>query len=249
MSENPENNVVMRCLAVDDEPLALMQLKVMIERTPGLQLAGACADAIEAGEVLRRERVDVLFVDINMPEVNGLDFVASLPEPPLVVFTTAYSEYAVDSYKVNAVDYLLKPFGLLEFQHSVEKVRRQYQLLQHEREASGSDQNTLFLRVEHRVVRVPVGQIRYVQSLREYLKFFLADGTSVMTLMPISHFAEQLPHEGFVRIQRSYIVNVRYVSEFGKGEVRMDDGTVLSVGDSFRDNIRQYLDPRLNPKG
>ena len=111
MSEVTNQEIIMRCVAVDDEPLALLQLKSMIARCPELALVEACADAIEARTVLEREPVDVLFIDINMPEVNGLDFVASLDNPPLVVFTTAYSQYAVDSYKVNAVDYLLKPFG------------------------------------------------------------------------------------------------------------------------------------------
>ena len=234
----------MRCVAVDDEPLALLQLKSMIMRTPGLALVEACADAIEARAVLETHAVDVLFIDINMPEVNGLDFVASLAAPPLVVFTTAYSQYAVDSYKVNAVDYLLKPFGLLEFQKSVEKVRRQFLLQQQEKKVL-SDDDALFLKVERRVVKVSPMQIRYIESLREYLRLHLADGSTLMTLMPISRIAERLIPAGFIRIQRSFIVNIKYVVEFSKSEVRMNDGQVLSVGDSFRDNIKDYLQPHL----
>ena len=234
----------MRCVAVDDEPLALLQLKSMIMRTPGLALVEACADAIEARAVLETHAVDVLFIDINMPEVNGLDFVASLAAPPLVVFTTAYSQYAVDSYKVNAVDYLLKPFGLLEFQKSVEKVRRQFLLQQQEKKVL-SDDDALFLKVERRVVKVSPIQIRYIESLREYLRLHLADGSTLMTLMPISRIAERLIPAGFIRIQRSFIVNIKYVVEFSKSEVRMNDGQVLSVGDSFRDNIKDYLQPHL----
>ena len=241
MSETAETNLTpLRCVAVDDEPLALLQLKAMIGRTPGLILVAACSDAIAAGEVLEREEVDALFIDINMPEVNGLDFVASLERPPLVVFTTAYSQYAVDSYKVNAVDYLLKPFGLLEFQKSVDKVRRQFQLLQQERVAS-SEGDTLFLKVEHRVARVSISRIRYIESLREYLRLHLSDGSTLMTLMPISRIAERLAHCGFIRVQRSFIVNVKYVVEFSKAEVLLDNGQSLSVGESFRDNIREYL--------
>lgn len=244
MSEVTNQEIIMRCVAVDDEPLALLQLKSMIARCPELALVEACADAIEARTVLEREPVDVLFIDINMPEVNGLDFVASLDNPPLVVFTTAYSQYAVDSYKVNAVDYLLKPFGLLEFQKSVEKVRRQF-LLQQQEKSTLSDDEALFLKVERRVVRVSPHQIRYIESLREYLRLHLADGTKMMTLMPISRIAERLLPVGFLRIQRSFIVNVKYVTEFSKTEVRLDDGEVLSVGDSFRDNIKEYLQPHL----
>lgn len=244
MSEVTNQEILMRCVAVDDEPLALLQLKSMIMRTPGLALVEACADAIEARAVLETHAVDVLFIDINMPEVNGLDFVASLAAPPLVVFTTAYSQYAVDSYKVNAVDYLLKPFGLLEFQKSVEKVRRQFLLQQQEKNVL-SDDDALFLKVERRVVKVSPIQIRYIESLREYLRLHLADGSTLMTLMPISRIAERLIPAGFIRIQRSFIVNIKYVVEFSKSEVRMNDGQVLSVGDSFRDNIKDYLQPHL----
>lgn len=244
MSEVANQEILMRCVAVDDEPLALLQLKSMIMRTPGLALVEACADAIEARAVLETHAVDVLFIDINMPEVNGLDFVASLAAPPLVVFTTAYSQYAVDSYKVNAVDYLLKPFGLLEFQKSVEKVRRQFLLQQQEKNVL-SDDDALFLKVERRVVKVSPIQIRYIESLREYLRLHLADGSTLMTLMPISRIAERLIPAGFIRIQRSFIVNIKYVVEFSKSEVRMNDGQVLSVGDSFRDNIKDYLQPHL----
>ncbi|MBP5346305.1 MAG: response regulator transcription factor [Bacteroidales bacterium] len=244
MSEVTNQEILMRCVAVDDEPLALLQLKSMIMRTPGLALVEACADAIEARAVLETHAVDVLFIDINMPEVNGLDFVASLAAPPLVVFTTAYSQYAVDSYKVNAVDYLLKPFGLLEFQKSVEKVRRQFLLQQQEKKVL-SDDDALFLKVERRVVKVSPMQIRYIESLREYLRLHLADGSTLMTLMPISRIAERLIPAGFIRIQRSFIVNIKYVVEFSKSEVRMNDGQVLSVGDSFRDNIKDYLQPHL----
>lgn len=244
MSEVTNQEILMRCVAVDDEPLALLQLKSMIMRTPGLALVEACADAIEARAVLETHAVDVLFIDINMPEVNGLDFVASLAAPPLVVFTTAYSQYAVDSYKVNAVDYLLKPFGLLEFQKSVEKVRRQFLLQQQEKHVL-SDDDALFLKVERRVVKVSPIQIRYIESLREYLRLHLADGSTLMTLMPISRIAERLIPAGFIRIQRSFIVNIKYVVEFSKSEVRLNDGQVLSVGDSFRDNIKDYLQPHL----
>lgn len=242
---NSEELKPIRCLAVDDEPLALIQLKAMINKTPGLELVDACSDAYQAGEVLRLHEVDALFIDINMPGLNGLDFVASLATPPLVVFTTAYSQYAVDSYRVNAVDYLLKPFGLLEFQRSAEKVRRQFQLLQVAQSAQLMDDQALYVKVEHNVQRVELGHIRYIESMREYLRLHLYNGSSLMTLMPISRIAEQLTSKGFIRIHRSFIVNVKYVAEFAKGEVRLDNNLILNIGDSFKDNIRQYLDLKI----
>lgn len=245
MATDTDITTGIRCLAIDDEPLALLQLKAMIERTPYLTLVEACSDAIQAQQVLAQQSVDAIFVDINMPELNGLDFVASLTNPPLVVFTTAYSEYALDSYKVNAVDYLLKPFGLLEFQHSAKKVKRQYQLLQAEQNIQPTDDNVLYLKADHKVARINIPEIKYIESMREYLRIFLEGGEKLMTLMPISKIITMIDNHGFVRIHRSFIVNMSKVAEVAKNNVRLNDGTTLPIGDSFKDNVKEYIQPKI----
>ena len=245
MATDSDNTVRIRCLAIDDEPLALIQLKSMIERTPYLSLVEACSDAIMAQQVLEKQSVDAIFVDINMPELNGLDFVASLTNPPLVVFTTAYSEYALDSYRVNAVDYLLKPFGLLEFQKSAEKVKRQFMLLQAEQNAKPSDDNVLYIKADHKVARINMCDIKYIESMREYLRIYLDGGEKFMTLMPISKIITMLDNHGFVRIHRSFIVNMSKVVEVSKNNVKLNDGTTIPIGDSFKDNIKDYIQSKI----
>ena len=155
------------CLAIDDEPLALQQLSSYIPRVPFLELKAQCQSALEAREVMKREAIDAIFIDINMPDLNGMDFVRSMPIPPIVVFTTAYSEYAIEGYKVDAVDYLLKPFGLEELQRAALKVKERYELKQAASAATetkdGAD--TIFVKSDYSVVPVKLGDIAYIEGM------------------------------------------------------------------------------------
>lgn len=189
---------MIRCLAIDDEPLALQQLVNFIGKIPYLQLVRACSSATEAKEVLSQDMVDAVFCDINMPDLNGMDFIKSLSYPPLVVFTTAYSEYAVEGFKVDAVDYLLKPFGLDDFRRAAEKLRRRLgeegqvatpaalQQSSVNTQEPGSATNTdshlpkissstdsLFVKVEGRMVKIRLSDIIYIEGMSEYLKIHL----------------------------------------------------------------------------
>ena len=169
---------MIRTLAIDDEPLALQQLAAYIKKIPYLELVGECQSAIDAHTLMQKEPVDAIFCDISMPDLNGLDFVRALNPRPLVVFTTAYSQYAVEGYKVDADDYLLKPFSFEEFQQAAERVHRQYDLLHQEEAAAASaseiDENDdIFLKTEYKVMRVAVSDIRCVEGMSEYLKIHL----------------------------------------------------------------------------
>lgn len=160
---------MIRTLAIDDEPLALQQLAAYIKKIPYLELVGECQSAIDAHTLMQKEPVDAIFCDISMPDLNGLDFVRALNPRPLVVFTTAYSQYAVEGYKVDADDYLLKPFSFEEFQQAAERVHRQYDLLHQEEAAAASaseiDENDdIFLKTEYKVMRVAVSDIRCVRA-------------------------------------------------------------------------------------
>lgn len=166
---------MIKTLIIDDEPLALQQLAAYVSKVPFLTLVGECQSALEARDIINSERVDAIFIDINMPDLNGMDFVQSLVAPPLVVFTTAYSEYAIDGYKVNAVDYLLKPFSLDDFRRAALRVKERYEhantplSLPTEPEPELTDEN-IFLKTEHKVVRVKIADIRYIEGMSEYLK-------------------------------------------------------------------------------
>ncbi|MBQ3251570.1 MAG: response regulator transcription factor [Bacteroidales bacterium] len=227
-----------RCIAIDDEPLALDKLKNYIERIPFMELVALCASTTEAMQVMSEAEVDAMFVDINMPDVCGMEFVRALSDPPLVVFTTAYSEYAVDSYKVHAVDYLLKPFGFEDFQRAACN-------LQKAMPASGVPQpacvlDALFLKVDYRYVRVALNDVIYVEGMNEYLKFYLTSGDPLLTHTTFKQLNECLP-DCFLQVHRSYVVNMNHIREVERSVILMSNGAHVSISDGNKDAFMQYL--------
>ena len=236
---------MIRTIAIDDEPLALQQLVTYIRKVPFLELVAECQSAIDAQKVLEQEVIDVMFIDINMPDLNGLDFVRTLAAPPLVVFTTAYSEYALEGYKVNAVDYLLKPFGMDEFMRAANKVKQQYDLT-HTAEVSRVDDNdAIFLKTEHRIVRINVTNIRYIEGMSEYLKIYLKEGKPLVVLLSMKKMEERLSSPNFMRIHRSYIINLNEIQEVNKNRVILDQDTYLPIGDLYRDQLNRYIESKF----
>jgi DNA-binding LytR/AlgR family response regulator len=237
---------MIKVLAIDDEPLALRQLVTYINKVPFLSLTGQCHSALEARQILEHDVVDAIFCDINMPDLSGMDFVRQLAAPPLIVFTTAYSEYAVEGYKVNAVDYLLKPFGMNDFLRAAMKVQEQHNLRHQNtpRQQSSPVQadGTIFVKTDYRVVRIAIADIRYVEGMSEYLKIHLAGQKPVITLLSMKKMEEYLPSTLFMRIHRSYIVNLRKIQEVNKNRVILDADTSLPVGDLYKDQFNEYLE-------
>ena len=263
-----------RCLAIDDEPLALQQLVAYIGKVPFLQLAAQCQSAVEARAFLEHDTVDAIFCDINMPDLNGMDFVKSLAVPPLVVFTTAYSEYAVEGFRVNAVDYLLKPFGLQDFLRAANRLRERLQVgeqnsaiatsgirLENSALAVGTPavsapvigtpavggfpadikDDALFLKTDYRIVKVSIPDIRYVESMSEYLKVWIeGEAKPIITLLSMKKMEERLPSY-FMRIHRSYIVNLTKIQEVNKNRVIMNKDTYLPIGDLYKETFQAYL--------
>lgn len=240
---------MIRCLAIDDEPLALQQLATYIGKVPYLELAGTCQSAVEARELMNREPIDAIFIDINMPDLSGLDFVRSLPLPPIVVFTTAYSEYAVDGYKVDAVDYLLKPFGLNEFQAAAQKVKNRYDLMNRASVSLVDDDEALFFKTEYKVVRIEVRSICYVEAMSEYLRIYLDGATRPITvLLSMKRMEERLPASTFMRIHRSHIVNLKKIKEVSKNRVVLTSGAELPIGDLYKDRFYAYINSKFLSK-
>jgi DNA-binding LytR/AlgR family response regulator len=246
---------MIRCLAIDDEPLALQQIVTYINKVSFLELAAQCQSAVEARQFLEHDTVDAIFCDINMPDLNGMDFVKSLVSPPLVVFTTAYSEYAVEGFRVNAVDYLLKPFGLQEFQRAANRLQ--------DRIANGQlptghtalplassmnsspDDDTLFLKTDYRIVKVSIADIRYVEAMSEYLKVWTeSESKPIITLLSMKKMEERLP-DCFMRIHRSYIINLNKIQEVNKNRVILDADTNLPIGDLYKEAFQAYLDTKF----
>ncbi|MBR1506323.1 MAG: response regulator transcription factor [Prevotella sp.] len=243
---------MIRCLAIDDEPLALQQLAAYIGKVPFLQLAAQCQSALEARQFLEQDTVDAIFCDINMPDLSGMDFVKSLTVPPLVVFTTAYSEYAVEGFKVNAVDYLLKPFGMQDFLRAANRLKDRLSpspaAERHDAVATAQDEeadDTIFLKTEYRIVKVAIADIRYVEGMSEYLKVHVAgEPKPIITLLSMKKMEERLPGY-FMRIHRSYIVNLHEIQEVNKNRIIMDRDTYLPIGDMYRDTFQRYLDTKF----
>ena len=236
---------MIRCLAIDDEPLALGQLDSYINKVPILQLAAQCQSALEARKFLENDTVDAIFCDINMPDLNGMDFVKSLAVPPLIVFTTAYSEYAVEGFKVNAVDYLLKPFGLQDLQRAANRIKdRLTESIAAAKPATDSD-DSLFLKTDYRIVKVSIPDIRYVEAMSEYLKVWIeGEAKPIITLLSMKKMQEHLPNY-FMRIHRSYIINLNKIQEVNKNRVIMDSDTYLPIGDLYKDAFQAYLDTKF----
>ena len=237
-------------MAIDDEPLALQQIVAYIGKVPFLELAAQCQSALEAKAFLEQDTVDAIFCDINMPDLNGMDFVKSLVTPPLIVFTTAYSEYAVEGFRVNAVDYLLKPFGLQDFQRAANRLKERLENSVVSGtvvggSAADTNDDSIFLKTEYRIVKVSIADIRYVEAMSEYLKVYLdSDKKPIVTLLSMKKMEERLP-ANFMRIHRSYIVNLTKIQEVNKNRVIMDADTYLPIGDMYKDTFQQYLDTKF----
>lgn len=237
---------MIKVLAIDDEPLALQQLVTYIEKVPFLELAGQCHSAADAQKLLEQDIIDAIFCDINMPDLSGMDFVRQLAAPPLIVFTTAYSEYALEGYKVNAVDYLLKPFGMNDFLRAAMKVQEQYNLrhqnVPQEQSSPVQSDGTIFVKTDYRVVRVAIKDIRYIEGMSEYLKIHLEDQKPIITLLSMKKMEEYLPSTQFMRIHRSYIVNLQKILEVNKNRIVLDADTFLPIGDLYKDHFNEYLE-------
>ncbi|HEX2532347.1 MAG TPA: LytTR family DNA-binding domain-containing protein [Chitinophagaceae bacterium] len=225
----------LRCIALDDEPLALELIRRYASRVPDLELAETFTDAVAARSYLQAHPVDLLFIDIQMPDINGLELVRGLPERPLVIFTTAYRNYAADSYELDAVDYLVKPFEEARFERAVQKAVQQKQL----REGNTDEPATLFVRSGYQLVPVHLDEIEYIESVEDYLKIYLQTGRPVMTLMTLKAMLEKLPPAKFRRIHRSYIVALARIRSVVNRKVRLTQAE-LPVGDSYLSFLKEW---------
>ncbi len=241
---------MIKCILVDDEPLALVQLQKYVERISFLECVRACSSAAEAIEAMASFDVDVMFVDINMPDIDGLQLVRSLSNPPMVVFTTAYSEYAIEGFKLDAIDYLLKPFSFENFMKAVNKVRQIYSLRNKKSpevgEEGGVSDDCLFVKADYRILRIPIADIKYIESMSEYVRIYVEGSAKpIVTLVSMKKIAEYLPTATFMRVHRSYIVNLNRVTEVSRMRIVYDGDVYVPIGDMYKDNFLEYIDKRF----
>ena len=229
------------CIIVDDEPLAVHLLETYVEKTPDLQLAASFTDSITAINTIKAQKPDLLFLDIQMPNIDGMELAHSLPEETHVVFTTAFKEYAFESYEVNALDFLLKPIRYNKFLAAVEKARKQYQ----QPITQAQQPNTVFIRVDSEWRNVPIDQITYINGMKDYVLFYLDnEPKALITHLTMKAVEDMLPKDKFLRIHRSYIISLKHISEASHTSVRLDNGVSLPVGESYRPAFAKYLSSR-----
>lgn len=238
---------MIKCILVDDEPLALLQLQKYVDRVPFLQCVKACSSATEAMEVLSAQEADVMFVDINMPDINGLQLVRSLVKSPMVVFTTAYSEYAIDGFKLDAIDYLLKPFSFEQFMKAANKVNEIFTLRHKAAQGYSEDgtlcDNCLYVKSDYRMLRIPVSQIKYVESMSEYVRIFVeGQNKPIISLMSMKKIEDFLPSSVFMRVHRSYLVNLNKIVEISRMRIVYDGDVYVPIGDMYKERFFEYID-------
>lgn len=247
---------MIKCIAIDDEPLALKKLVAYIKKIPYLELVAECQSAIEAQQVVNENSIDALFLDINMPGLNGLDFAKSLEQNhsrgPIMVFTTAYSEYAVEGYKANAVGYLLKPYGFDEFEAAAQKMKDIYEIRQQamtDVTTQVDDDGTIFVKSDYKIVRIGIESIRYIEAMSEYLRISCDDRPKpVIVLLSMKKIEEHLPSNMFMRIHRSFIINLNKICEVKKNHVVIEGDISLPIGDNYKDAFMNYLNSKILTK-
>lgn len=233
---------MIRCIVIDDEPIARLGMKRHIARHPELEVAACLENAEEAARFLAENEVDLLFLDIQMPGVNGIDFARTIPDKTLVVFTTAYSEYAVDSYELDAVDYLLKPISPERFDKSVARVIAAYNLLLSAVDDSARPKladGVLTVKADRRYMRVKVDDIIFVEGLKDYIVIHTTSRKTV-TRMKIKEVEEMLPSDRFMRVNRSYVVNLEAIDSFDSNDIVIGDREI-AIGATYRDAVISRL--------
>lgn len=233
---------MIRCIAIDDEPLALKQIEAYIDKTPFLEKIALCDSALQAIEVLQNNQVDLMFVDINMPDLSGMDFVKTLEDPPKVIFTTAYSQYAVEGFKVDALDYLLKPIGYPDFLKSANKAKAWFESHQSASVSVNGEEQFLFIKSEYRIVRINFNDIKYVEAMSEYVKIHLANSKPVMSLLSMKSLEAQLPTDKFMRVHRSFIVNLSKISIIERNRIVFEGSVYIPVSEQYKNKFQQWLD-------
>lgn len=220
----------LRCVAIDDEPPALMLMKEYISQSPNLQLQQTFDDAISGSEFLRNNPVDLLFIDINMPDISGLDLVKTLEVRPMIIFTTAHKKFALDGFELDAIDYLLKPISSERFTRAVTKA---VEYFEYKKKVPAEGNENLFVYSEYRMIKVPLSDIEYIESLEDYIRINLSNAKPVMTLMTMKKVMEILPLSRFKRIHRSYIVALDKVKSILNRKAKLASGVELPISDSY----------------
>ena len=226
--------MILNCWIVDDEPLALELLSSYVQKTPFLNLTGKFSNAVQAMREMSDEDIDLIFLDIQMPEVNGMEFARFVETNTRIIFTTAFSEYALDGYKVNAIDYLLKPFSYSDFLDASKKALKWHEMRKAANEKKDSKASGLFVRSDYKLIHIKYNDIYYIEGLKDYIKIHTSiDAKPILTLMSLKTMEEELPSANFIRIHRSYIINRNKITAIDKNRVILNKRQI-PIGETYR---------------
>ena len=238
----------MTCIIVDDEPLARQGMEMNISNVSSLELLGSFSNALAANDFIRKQNVDLMFLDINMPELSGLDFLKSLRDAPLVIFTTAYPQYALESYELDAIDYLVKPIRVERFLKAVNKAENHLKLLQQDSNTSQVEniaEDFVFIKADRKYFKIYFKDILYIEGLKDYVVIYTSDNNKMITSMNVKTIGAQLPETIFARVSKSYIVNIMHITSFDNELVYVHN-TEIPLGQSFKDEfIQQYVERKI----
>lgn len=230
---------MMRCVAVDDEKWALDLLADNIKHIPYLELVARCKNTREASDVLHKEKIDLIFLDVQMPGLNGLQFIQTLPEPPMIILVTAYEQYALDGFNLSVVDYLVKPVSLERFTKACNKAQLLFEMRQAKQTPGLDKDEHIFVNVEYNLVKIVFNNINYIEGLKDYIKIFLTTSPKpILTRMSLKSMEEKLPDSKFVRTHKSFIVAIPKITSVKRDFVCINEKEI-PVGESFKDSIQK----------
>ncbi len=236
---------MINCLIVDDEPIALDILEGYVRKTPFLELKGRCNGVVEALQQMQHQSIDLLFLDIQMPDVNGIEFSKTLSDKVKVIFTTAFEQYALEGFKVNALDYLLKPFNYQEFLKAAMKAKTWFDLVENKAASPVMTKDSLLVNSDYKLVKINLKDVLYFEGLKDYVKIYLEGVTRpVMTLMTLKSLEEQLPTDQFMRVHRSYIVNLDRINAIERSAILIDKASI-PIADKYKDEFNDFLSKRF----
>lgn len=243
--------MILRCALVDDEPLALSLLESYVRKTDSLELCGSYSSAIQAMKSLPEHPVDLLFLDIQMPELNGLEFSRMVSDNTRIIFTTAFEQYAIDGYRVNALDYLLKPISYNDFIEAVNKALQWFELRKKAETPDSvqtslpTDSNHIYVKSDYKIVQIELDKILYIEGLKDYIKIYTEDNPRpILSLTSMKTMEEKLPSNRFIRVHRSYIVQKQKIKIIDKGRIVFDK-EYIPVSDSYKQELQNYVNEHI----
>jgi two-component system, LytTR family, response regulator len=234
---------MIKCIIIDDEPLALDILEDYIQKVPFLKLVKKCSSALEAIDCLKREAIQLIFLDIQMPDLTGIQFMKALPKMPDVIFTTAYSNYAIEGFNLNAVDYLLKP---ISFERFLQAANKYYDRIYSQQNPTAQEESTeeegdkfIFVKTEYKIVKVNLKDVLYIEGLKDYIRLVLPQ-TQLLTLQSMKYMESTLPSKMFVRVHKSYIVSMRHLETIERNKIKVRDKWI-PIGNTYRDSFYRMV--------